>query len=591
MAWYKTGTVAVAATKVTGTGTNFLDAKFGIGPGQAFLLPASGTVKIYEIASVEDATHLTLTTTAGTVAAGAAYAVMSFYTDSIPDFSKRLAAQLGYYQSQMDGWQQIMTGTGTISITAPDNTVVNISSFSKLTSDISSALKDTLVPFKGDINTILTEGIYHPTAAALNNPTVVDGILVHYTHAAGLTYSQIFHTNSTANAYANQQFIRTGKTTSGVTAWTPWVSTTLKPIEVAGGTDANTLTQAGTYFGAMANTPNASLGSLLLSISNGAGTVCVQKLTYTTSGLEYRRTYNASGWSAWEQVFGSNNTIPIANGGTGATTVANARANLGLVKQASLTDATAGMITTVGSFGVGTNTPVAVTLDGIKPGGLYSAQAVLGGIGNNASVLQVPFDGNNGYQVIIPTIIASAPKMFLRLISTTPQYNGQICEVYTTTNTTKGSGGVLSAASPVARIVLSKDKCTRPDIDEDTFEWCGDGVANHEARGIRIERVDVGVYKLTGSLGFAKDSWHLKAPADPAGNGELGIVEGEEAEDGTLTIKLFKKRYKLNEETGDIDLMQGLPLDVPANSWIDVRMEMPTVIIEEPIIIEPELAS
>lgn len=329
MAWYKTGTVAVAATKVTGTGTNFLDAKFGIGPGQAFLLPASGTVKIYEIASVEDATHLTLTTTAGTVAAGAAYAVMSFYTDSIPDFSKRLAAQLGYYQSQMDGWQQIMTGTGTISITAPDNTVVNISSFSKLTSDISSALKDTLVPFKGDINTILTEGIYHPTAAALNNPTVVDGILVHYTRAAGLTYSQIFHTNSTANAYANQQFIRTGKTTSGVTAWTPWVSTTLKPIEVAGGTDANTLTQAGTYFGVMANTPNASLGSLLLSISNGAGTVCFQKLTYTTSGLEYRRKYNASGWSAWEQVFGSNNTIPIANGGTGATTAAAARNALG----------------------------------------------------------------------------------------------------------------------------------------------------------------------------------------------------------------------------------------------------------------------
>ena len=178
--------------------------------------------------------------------------------------------------------------------------------------------------------------------------------------------------------------------------------------------------------------------------------------------------------------------------------------------------------------------------------------------------------------------------MYLRLKSSTAQYDGQLCEVYTTTNTTKASNGVLSAASPVARIVLSKLKSTRPDIDEDTFEWCGDGVANHEARGIRIERVDVGVYKLTGSLGFAKDSWHLKAPADPAGNGELGIVDGEEAEDGTLTIKLFKKRYKLNEETGDIDLIQGLPIDVPANSWIDVRMEMPAVIIEEPIIVEQE---
>jgi len=157
-----------------------------------------------------------------------------------------------------------------------------------------------------------------------------------------------------------------------------------------------------------------------------------------------------------------------------------------------------------------------------------------------------------------------------------------------TTNTTKASNGVLSAASPVARVVFSKDQCKRPDIDEDTFEWCGDGVANHEARGIQIQRFEIGLYKVTGSLGFAKDSWHLKAPADPAGNGELGIVEGEEAEDGTLTIKLFKKRYKLNEETGDIDLIQGLPMDVPANSWIDVRMEMPAAEIPDLPIAEPE---
>ena len=176
--------------------------------------------------------------------------------------------------------------------------------------------------------------------------------------------------------------------------------------------------------------------------------------------------------------------VPILQGGTGATTQAGAQTNLGLVKQASLNDATAGRVTTVGSFGVGTNTPVSVTLDGIKPAGFYLASAVLGGIGNNSSVLQVPYDANTGYQLIVPTIIASAPKLFLRIISTTAQYNGQICEVYTTTNTTKGSGGGLSAASPVARIVLSKDKCTRPDIDEDTFEWCGDGVANHEARAL-----------------------------------------------------------------------------------------------------------
>lgn len=152
--------------------------------------------------------------------------------------------------------------------------------------------------------------------------------------------------------------------------------------------------------------------------------------------------------------------------------------------------------------------------------------------------------------------------------------------LYDNKNTTKASNGVLSAASPVARVVQSKSACLRPDIAEDSFEWCGDGVANSEARGIEIKRTAVGVYSLTGSMGFAEDSWHLKAPADPAGNGDLAIVEGEQAEDGTLTIKLFKKRYKLNEESGDIDLIPGIPMDVPANSWIDVRMEMPASKVE-----------
>ncbi|MFS7247087.1 pyocin knob domain-containing protein [Rahnella inusitata] len=590
MAWYKTGTVAVAATKVTGTGTNFLDAKFGVGPGQAFLLPASGTVKIYEIASVEDATHLTLTTSAGTVAAGAAYAVMSFYTDSVPAFAARLAAQLGYYQSQMNGWQQIMTGTGTVAITAPDGTVVNLSSFTKLTTDTAAAFSNQAGFFTGDANLITAQGIYHPTSAALNTPMAQTAILEHYVRQGGGSFVQVYHSVGTSSGTVNRHFIRTGSVTSGVTTWTTWVPLTMIATE-SGAADLRTLTTAGEYAvsGAYTNGPAGVTGGALISVkANGNSSSVVQTFVQITGNNEYTCTWNNSVWSAWQKQYSSTDVIPLANGGTGATTAASARTNLGLTLQSTPTDSAAGRVMTVGAFGIGGTATPRVTLDGIKPGGLYLASAALGGIGNNVSFLSIPYDDNTGYELIVPTILAASPRMFLRTLSTTTQYNGQICEMYTTGNTTKGSGGVLSAASPVARIVLSKDKCTRPDIDEDTFEWSGDGVANHEARGIIIERVDVGVYTLSGSLGFAKDSWHLKAPADPAGNGELGIVEGEEAEDGTLTIKLFKKRYKLNEETGDIDLIQGLPIDVPANSWIDVRMEMPAVVIEETIIAEPE---
>lgn len=137
-AWYRSGTIAVAGKTVTGTGTNWTDNKAGIGEGQALLIPGAGTVKVYEIARVDSATQLTLTDDAGNVTAGQAYAIMSFYANSVPDFSRRLAAQLSYYQSQMDGWQEIMTGTGSITLEAPDGLEVTISSLKKLTDDMNN---------------------------------------------------------------------------------------------------------------------------------------------------------------------------------------------------------------------------------------------------------------------------------------------------------------------------------------------------------------------------------------------------------------------------------------------------------------------
>ena len=154
MAWYTTGTIAVSGTTVTGTGTNWLDNKQSIGAGQALLIPGSGTVKMYEIASVTSATKLTLKTSPGTIAAGQAYAILSFYTDSVPDFARRLAAQLSYYQSQMDGWQQIMTGTGNVTLTAPDGTSVTISSFAKLTADVSNLTTSVAGKLNSDLPTL-----------------------------------------------------------------------------------------------------------------------------------------------------------------------------------------------------------------------------------------------------------------------------------------------------------------------------------------------------------------------------------------------------------------------------------------------------
>ncbi|HCM9094960.1 TPA: hypothetical protein N5K79_001407 [Enterobacter hormaechei subsp. steigerwaltii] len=147
--------------------------------------------------------------------------------------------------------------------------------------------------------------------------------------------------------------------------------------------------------------------------------------------------------------------------------------------------------------------------------------------------------------------------------------------MYGTSNTTKASDGTLKAASPVARIVASADTCLRSDIAEDGFSWCGCGTANTEAEGIKIFRLDVGVYVLTGSAGLASDGWQLLPPMDPGGMGEMGVVEAEQTESGGLTIRLFKRKYLLGDD-GEIVKTKGEPMDVPANSWIDVRLDMPT---------------
>lgn len=198
-----------------------------------------------------------------------------------------------------------------------------------------------------------------------------------------------------------------------------------------------------------------------------------------------------------------------------------------------------------------------------------------GGIGNGQYVGVIAFNctNNNLYKFQIAGSYSASGRMFFRSMSN-GSYNAWR-ELYHTANTTKASDGTLKAASPVARIVASADTCLRSDIAEYGFTWCGCGAANAEAEGITISRLDVGVYVLTGSAGLASEGWQLLPPMDPGGMGELGVVEAEQTENGGLTIRLFKRKYLLGDD-GEIVKTKGEPMDVPANSWIDVRLDMPT---------------
>lgn len=153
-------------------------------------------------------------------------------------------------------------------------------------------------------------------------------------------------------------------------------------------------------------------------------------------------------------------------------------------------------------------------------------------------------------------------------------YYYQSVPFWTTDNTTKSSDGTLKAASPVIRIVKSFEENQRNDIDEEGFTWSGAGTVNSEAEGVLITRQNVGVYVIFGAASLATSGWKLLPPMDPVGMGELGIVEAEESEGGNITIRLYKSKYILSDG-GEIVKTKGEPIDVPPNSWIDVRLDMP----------------
>nr|ADV36513.1 putative phage tail protein [Edwardsiella phage eiMSLS] len=144
MAWYKTGTIAINGKEVTGSGTKWADPSAGIGEGQALLVPSSGVVKIYEIARVNGDTSMTLVSDASNLPSGSAYAILSFYGQSRPDFARQLAATLRSYQEQSDALKQFYSATGDITVEI-DGVQYTGSSFQKITTELDKKADKTYV--------------------------------------------------------------------------------------------------------------------------------------------------------------------------------------------------------------------------------------------------------------------------------------------------------------------------------------------------------------------------------------------------------------------------------------------------------------
>ena len=130
--WYRAGTVAVASgsKKIVGTGTTWKTSVLKPDKGHSVHAPDG---RIYELDYVESDTVLYIVTAyVGATATGQIYAIDITRTSTIPSFSRQLSEFTAYAQGQYDSWQQVLTGTGTVTLTAPDGQQIQVPSLSAM---------------------------------------------------------------------------------------------------------------------------------------------------------------------------------------------------------------------------------------------------------------------------------------------------------------------------------------------------------------------------------------------------------------------------------------------------------------------------
>ncbi|MGM7747779.1 hypothetical protein [Yersinia enterocolitica] len=145
MSWYKAGKVTsvAGANVITGTGTLWSNPIFGIAPGQMILVPGAGQVVIYEILAVDSDTKIRTVSNMASSITNSDYAIVTTVSNSMSDLARRTAVQLALYQGLLEDWQLITTGTGDVTIIAPDGSTVVIPSLAKISQDLSNKVNQS----------------------------------------------------------------------------------------------------------------------------------------------------------------------------------------------------------------------------------------------------------------------------------------------------------------------------------------------------------------------------------------------------------------------------------------------------------------
>lgn len=140
--------------------------------------------------------------------------------------------------------------------------------------------------------------------------------------------------------------------------------------------------------------------------------------------------------------------------------------------------------------------------------------------------------------------------------------------VWHSRNTTVDSNGNIKRASPIIKLFNDHIESNDSFKEKPTFKKLG-----------------TGVYKISNTLGLAKEGWYIETPKDKNGLPYFMVDWEQDEESQDVIIRVFKK--KLDLET--LDFVNGYPVDIGQDQrWIDLRFHEEQEDDDEELLTQPD---